>query len=70
LEVGFDQLLTYYTVYRQVSVILDLYKITGEPVAHVQENKNGGAGQTLTTIWNAVDVAPGIYISRLVVRDA
>ena len=49
---------------------IDLYTIRGERVAHLVERKDGGAGQTLSTTWEAAGVAPGIYVARIVITDA
>ncbi len=48
---------------------IDIYRLTGERVAHIVENRNGGAGQTLTTAWDAANVAPGIYLCRIKITD-
>jgi hypothetical protein len=58
-----------YTISGAGKVKIDIYKLTGERVASITEYVNGGAGQTLSTAWNAVDVAPGIYFCRIVITD-
>ncbi|MEW6516372.1 MAG: hypothetical protein AB1439_05635 [candidate division FCPU426 bacterium] len=59
-----------YTVTGQASVTIDVYRLTGERVARITDRKQGGAGQTLTTIWDAAGIAPGIYLCRIQVTDA
>jgi hypothetical protein len=51
-------------------VQIDIYHLTGERVASITEYKDGGQGQTLSTTWEAMGVAPGIYICRIVVTDS
>ncbi|MCD4814526.1 T9SS type A sorting domain-containing protein [bacterium] len=58
-----------YTISGAGKVVIDIYKLTGERVANITEHVNGGTGQTLSTAWNAVDVAPGIYFCRIVITD-
>ncbi|MCD4812665.1 T9SS type A sorting domain-containing protein [bacterium] len=58
-----------YTISGQAKVVIDIYKLTGERVANITEHVDGGTGQTLSTAWNAVDVAPGIYFCRIVITD-
>jgi uncharacterized delta-60 repeat protein len=50
--------------------IIDIYRLTGERVAHIEERKDGGAGQTFITAWEAAGVAPGIYFCRIVVTGS
>jgi hypothetical protein len=49
-------------------VEIDLYHVSGERVAHVVEQKDGGSGQTLTTTWEALGAAPGIYLARILIK--
>lgn len=58
-----------YTVQGAAKAEIDIYRLTGERVAHIVENRNGGAGQTLTTAWDAANVAPGIYLCRIKITD-
>ncbi|MCD4812678.1 T9SS type A sorting domain-containing protein [bacterium] len=58
-----------YTISGAGKVVIDIYKLTGERVANITEHVNGGTGQTLSTAWNAVNVAPGIYFCRIVITD-
>lgn len=58
-----------YTVAGAGKVTIDIYKVTGERVATITEHVNGGTGQTLRTAWDAVDVAPGVYLCRIVITD-
>lgn len=50
-------------------VSIDLYTLAGERVTSIDEYKSGGNGQTHVTPWDAMHVAPGIYIYRLVIQD-
>ncbi len=50
-------------------VKIDIYRLTGERVASLEERKDGSA-QTFTTAWEAAGVAPGIYFCRIVATDA
>lgn len=59
-----------YTVSGAAKVEIDIYRLTGERVAHIAENRDGGAGQTLTTVWDAANVAPGIYLCRVKITDS
>jgi uncharacterized delta-60 repeat protein len=59
-----------YTVTGSAKVVIDIYRFTGERVAHIEERKDGGSGQTLTTAWEAAGVAPGVYFCRIVITDA
>jgi hypothetical protein len=59
-----------YTMAGYGKVSIDIYRITGERIAHIEEHKDGGGGQTLRTQWDALDIAPGIYICRIIIRDA
>ncbi len=53
-----------------VKATIDIYRTTGERVAHIAEDKVGAPGQVLEIAWNAVNVAPGIYFCRMVVVDS
>ncbi|MEW6517145.1 MAG: FG-GAP-like repeat-containing protein [candidate division FCPU426 bacterium] len=59
-----------YTLSGQATVKIDIYRLTGERVASISETVNGGAGQTLATVWQAANVAPGIYLCRIKITDA
>ncbi|MEW6516789.1 MAG: FG-GAP-like repeat-containing protein [candidate division FCPU426 bacterium] len=59
-----------YTLSGAGKVEIDIYRLTGERVVHIEERKDGGAGQTLTTTWEAAGVAPGIYICRIRITDS
>jgi uncharacterized delta-60 repeat protein len=48
-------------------VAIDIYRLSGERVARIEERQDGGSGQTLTTAWEAAGVAPGIYFCRIVI---
>jgi hypothetical protein len=52
-------------------ISIDIYRLTGERVAHIEERKDGGnsSGQTFTTAWEAAGVAPGVYFCRIVATD-
>ncbi len=50
-------------------VKIDIYRLTGERVASIEEPKDGSA-QTFTTAWQAAGVAPGVYFCRIVATDA
>jgi len=58
-----------YTLNGSGRVVIDIYKFSGERVAHIVEHRDGGLGQTLTTAWEAAGVAPGIYLCRIVITD-
>ncbi len=58
-----------YTLRGIVKVTIDIYRLTGERVARIEERQDGGAGQTLTSVWDAVSVAPGVYFCRIVATD-
>ena len=58
-----------YTVTGEVITKIDVYKITGERVAHIYEDKNGGPGATLRTTWESDKIAPGIYWARIEIRQ-
>ncbi len=49
-------------------VKIDIYRLTGERVASLEERKDGSA-QTFTTAWEAAGVAPGVYFCRIVATD-
>ena len=51
-------------------ITIDCYRLSGERVAHIVEQLDGGAGQTLRTAWQAAEVAPGVYICQIVIRDS
>ncbi|MEW6516369.1 MAG: FG-GAP-like repeat-containing protein [candidate division FCPU426 bacterium] len=59
-----------YTVPGAGKVTIDIFTLAGERVASVTETVNGGTGQTLRTAWDAVNVAPGVYLCRIVITDA
>ena len=59
-----------YTVAGSAKVDIDIFRLTGERVAHIEERKDGGSGQTFTTAWEAAGVAPGVYFCRIVATDA
>ncbi len=59
-----------YTVTGEVVITIDLYKLTGERVAHIRESQNGGAGQTVVTSWEAAGVAPGMYLARVSIKNS
>jgi hypothetical protein len=59
-----------FTVAGAVEITVDLYKLTGERVAHIRDAQNGGSGQTVVTAWEAAGVAPGIYLARITVKNA
>jgi hypothetical protein len=48
-----------------VSVTLDVYKLTGERVGNVIEQQTGSLGTVLQTVWDATNVAPGVYLCHL-----
>jgi len=56
-----------YTVSGSAKISIDIYRLTGERVAHIEERKDGGSGsgQTFTTAWEAAGVAPGVYFCRI-----
>ncbi|NTV52876.1 MAG: DUF1565 domain-containing protein [Candidatus Firestonebacteria bacterium] len=58
-----------YTLSSEAKITLDIFQISGERVAHITENKNGGAGQTLVTAWRTDGLARGIYLVHLVGTD-
>jgi hypothetical protein len=60
-----------YTVSGSAKISIDIYRLTGERVAHIEERKDGGSGsgQTFTTAWEAAGVAPGVYFCRIVATD-
>jgi len=58
-----------YTLNGSGKGVIDIYKFSGERVAHIVEHRDGGPGQTLTTAWEAAGVAPGIYLCRIVITD-
>jgi hypothetical protein len=53
-----------------VSVRIDLYTISGERAALIQEDRDGGSGRTLVTTWEASGAAPGIYLCRITLIKA
>jgi hypothetical protein len=59
-----------YRLVGENKVAIDIYRLTGERVAHLEERQNGGAGQTFSSVWEAAGVAPGVYFARIVVTDA
>jgi hypothetical protein len=59
-----------YAASGSVTVRIDIYRISGEKVAQITEHQNGGMGQTLTAAWEAANVAPGVYLCRLVITGA
>lgn len=44
---------------------IDLYNITGERIASLKENFLAGNGQVV--IWQCADVAPGLYIAKIMI---
>jgi Secretion system C-terminal sorting domain len=58
-----------YTIEGSAKVKIDIYRLTGERIATISEHKDGGQGQTLCTQWDALDIAPGIYLARIVITD-
>jgi len=64
-----DRVIFAYRALGAIRVSLDIFKITGERVASVQENKTGYPNEVLETVWNAVNAPPGIYFCRLTVTD-
>ncbi len=46
-----------------------VYKITGDLVARIEKDQSGGSGQTGEARWDARQVAPGIYLARIVVEN-
>jgi hypothetical protein len=58
-----------YTIEGSAKVKIDIYRLTGERIATISEQKDGGQGQTLRTQWDALDIAPGIYLARIVITD-
>jgi hypothetical protein len=60
-----------YTVSGSAKISIDIYRLTGERVAHIEERKDAGSGnrQTFTTAWEAAGVAPGVYFCRIVATD-
>ncbi len=57
-----------YAVPGVAKVTIDIYRLTGERVASIEERKDGSA-QTFTTAWQAAGVAPGVYFCRIVATD-
>jgi len=66
---GREQVTFAYTVAGPVRVAIDIYTIAGERVAHLAENQDGSAGQTLSTVWRTGSAASGIYFARILVKD-
>ncbi|MEW6516374.1 MAG: T9SS type A sorting domain-containing protein [candidate division FCPU426 bacterium] len=64
-----DRVIFGYQANGPVTATLDIYRMTGERVASVQEQAVGSPSQVLTMVWNAAQVAPGIYFCRLVVTN-
>ncbi|MEW6517016.1 MAG: T9SS type A sorting domain-containing protein [candidate division FCPU426 bacterium] len=64
-----DRVVFAYTVPGASRIEIDIYHLTGERVARIEEGKNN-SGQTLTTAWEAAGVAPGIYLCRIKITDA
>jgi parallel beta-helix repeat protein len=58
-----------YLISGEAKITINIYQITGERVASIVENKDGGGGQTLTTSWQAAGVAPGVYLCQIIIRD-
>ncbi len=59
-----------YAAQGTAKVVIDIYRLTGERVARIEERKDSSNGQTNTTTWEAAGVAPGIYFCRVVATDA
>lgn len=48
---------------------MDIFNVSGERVARVVRQQDGGIGQPLTTAWDSRSLAPGIYFARIVIQD-
>jgi hypothetical protein len=51
-------------------VKIDIYHLTGERVAHLEEAPGASGQDTHFTVWETVGAAPGIYLCRIAVFDA
>lgn len=60
-----DRVTFVYAMAGEAQVMLDIYNMNGERVAHFAEQQDGG----VRLVWNAADRAPGVYLARVRVRD-
>jgi hypothetical protein len=51
-------------------VKIDIYHLTGERAAHIEETPGATGQATHFTVWEAAGVAPGVYFCRVVVTDS
>ncbi len=58
-----------YTVVGEVKATIQIFNLLGERVARIEESSDGGGGRTVSTVWAAQDVAPGIYFCIIKVTD-
>lgn len=65
-----DRVVFAFTAEGAVQAAVDCYSMAGERVARVTGASDAGSGQTLTLAWKTAGLAPGIYICRVVVKDA
>ncbi|MEW6516823.1 MAG: hypothetical protein AB1439_07970 [candidate division FCPU426 bacterium] len=56
-------------VERTADVTIDVYRLTGERVARIVEQKDPGAQGYIITTWEAAGVAPGVYLCRILVKS-
>jgi hypothetical protein len=59
-----------FTVSGDIHVVIDIFNISAERVAQMEENQKAGSGQTLIARWDCSQAAAGVYIARIVIRDA
>lgn len=64
-----DRVTFAYTRSGTFRVVIDVYQLAGERVAHLAETQQAGAGQTMALVWNCAGQAPGIYLARLKILD-
>jgi hypothetical protein len=51
-------------------VKIDIYHLTGERAAHIEETPGTTGSATHFTVWEAAGAAPGVYFCRVVVTDS
>ncbi|MBN1596487.1 T9SS type A sorting domain-containing protein, partial [candidate division FCPU426 bacterium] len=64
-----DRVYFAYTVTGHINVSIDVYCLTGDRVAHIEEQNHNRQNQTQSTIWYTGNTAPGIYWARIIIKN-
>ncbi|MBN1595263.1 cellulase family glycosylhydrolase [candidate division FCPU426 bacterium] len=57
-----------YRMKGELKIIIDVYNLLGERIAHITEEKNSCSYQIMKTSWETLHLAPGIYFCRIMVK--